>query len=1315
MKLKILLLLMTLATMSYGQQPNRKVLITEARLDDKQSIFVEITNMGDTSIELSKFSLHRHTPWSKESAILDPWNDTWDTGGFYLPNETLDPGESYVVTTAYDFGPRMYNKRIPGFEEHERMKQPEMYDVADLLIHVSERNGDETDSITTLVNGIEYNYQGTLTTYNGRACYYLKHHYSDTAEAVVDQVNGVFDNNGVNFEVKEGYAVAGLEGATKYANLIRKFSVKNGNLEFVRGVGLDDSEWIAIRRPNIYDSWRDLWWTTGSHGNYVLDEYTLESDVIDVNYEDKILTVPWGIRRLDGIMRHMKRKPGVAWFYHYNENKEDSLYRSVKTGDKLTVYVCGNELQEATFNIEVKEPTVYDNIVIPKAHKDLNSEQITATTQKGILNWPRVTKHESGEDTITGTWHGLPHALRADSLFKYLEKPTNAMWEFVWVDGIERPDLKNGDKLRVISENGTQKEYFIQIQPLKLSHNAYLSSITWPDIPDFYKGIFGWIGDTIPGFNSTSYNYKVEVPIDTEGIPALVARTEDLNASVDVKRATSLTGTSEDRTIAFKVTAEDDSITNTYNVELFKEKDPENIQPFHAEPFLSEFVYMDQYGNGYVEICNPGNQMLDLSNYMVVMQYGALNPADAIQSRNEPNDWLDRYDKYIPGYKWGDEAEWRTTPAILEQDLAVNPYVEPGDVFCMGAIMRDDFVPEWYYPEWPVPKNLDIQFNNFEGQRNYTNPWGEEVSGNGFPCRKWAKSIWYMFKITNDSIKRGLKPATDPNDFELIEAWGMLDGSKWKVDGSNTTNINNFIRKPEIYKGNPDLQGSFGETPEESEWTKHDMKYWRSQNAKGAFVRLNIALDIGQHYFHEPTFYKSTVASHVYKVSEGYSHDEQIRGVLTETSVNEFLQSVIKHDAGQTLKLVASTDGAELAADDVLSMNDTLIVLSADSTNTSKYVLEVTESGLRSDAVLTSDVYEISIDAQPKSTGDESTAGQGTITGFEYGTQLSTILTNINVPDGASLNAINSDGAYVPLNILNFDTVYVKVTVNSDIYLDVLAEDGTTNIVYQLQPTSSENDAFLFSDLYEVEYKNNLLRIIPNGTNVQTLLSNVVASMGASIKLVDKMGFEREEGTVRLDDKIIVTSANGNVQRAYHLSMIPAEYEVEASYLAYVLSDIYAVDQINYIIQGPTGSTAISDFFNRIEPSQGATIIVLDSDGTEKSTSDDLDDGDILMVKSADGLIEVSYQLDLDLTFTNFTDAGDIKLYPNPTDGSINISGLQRGGKVQVFNSTGAVLQEFKINKTVETVSLDNQPAGMYLILVSDSNKLLGRYKVVRK
>jgi hypothetical protein len=147
-------------------------------------------------------------------------------------------------------------------------------------------------------------------------------------------------------------------------------------------------------------------------------------------------------------MRHMVKKPGIAWSYQLNNNYGDSLYRSAQTGDKLTIYVCGNELQTETFDIVVEEPTNNANIVIPIDHSIPLQAGGAATnnTQKGILGWPRVTRdgrypavfmdnpeftHESGVDTITGHWHGLPHALRTDSLLKYLEKPANANWEII--------------------------------------------------------------------------------------------------------------------------------------------------------------------------------------------------------------------------------------------------------------------------------------------------------------------------------------------------------------------------------------------------------------------------------------------------------------------------------------------------------------------------------------------------------------------------------------------------------------------------------------------------------------------------------------------------------------------------------------------------------------------------------------------------------------------------------------------------------------------------------------------------------------------
>ena len=211
----------------------------------------------------------------------------------------------------------------------------------------------------------------------------------------------------------------------------------------------------------------------------------------------------------------------------------------------------------------------------------------------------------------------------------------------------------------------------------------------------------------------------------------------------------------------------------------------------------------------------------------------------------------------------------------------VNPIVQPGDVFCFGAIFTDAQTKPAHLPDynWPVPAQLDVQFNNYDGFESYYNPWGEPIGGNGTPIRKFNSSNWYMFKILNDSVKMGLKPANDPNDFELIETFGMSNGSTWVVGGVTSQMITNYIRKPEYLKGNPLMQASFGTNPDDTEWTWTDQAYWNALGTPWPLNILNIGNDIGQHFMNEKTDYKSTVSSVVYKVSEGYSWNESIRGV----------------------------------------------------------------------------------------------------------------------------------------------------------------------------------------------------------------------------------------------------------------------------------------------------------------------------------------------------------------------------------------------------------------------------------------------------
>lgn len=1293
------------AQIYHHQDTVKSLVITEYRGDNTHQAYLELTNMGNEPIQLGQFKIGS---WGGGSRLNYVTMKTEEDNDRWIPlDKMLAPGESYVFAPVELEDARRF--ALGQENVSEKVTQDKMAEYADYQVHI------DTAADGTFADPFSEQWGPGM---NG---FYIEQHFAyGTGEnitydsIVVDQVLGMFTGvDGVQLNRVDGvgYDIAGVTLGTATCYLIRKNSIKKGNLDFnnARGVGIDDSEWIPI--PHHGGAWRSPMWTVGNQGNYNLDANTLESDIIDVDFANKTLTVPWGIQRGDDIMNYFVKKPGVGWEYIMGA-QADSLTHACQTGDQLLVYVCGDNLDLQAFDIIVKEPAANASMVVPVSNLDPEGswrEQI----DNGSWDWPRITQHNSGNDTIWGVRGGIPYATRVDSLLERLEKPSNAEWEIVYASGIKKPDLSKDDKLMVTAQDGSTKEYYIAVNEYRANTDASLSSITWPDIPEFYKGIFGWIGDTIPGFSPQVFNYNVEVPLMATGMPALVAKTTDINATIKVDRATSLSGSTENRTVDFTVTAEDDTTVYNYGVTLTKEKNPANLQPNFAEPFISEVINNVYWINdGYVEIVNPGNQPLDLSDYMIIGSTSP-NPADAIAATNADN-WLSRYDKYIPGYKWESQADWVIQPYIATYDVSVNSIVQPGDVFVLGATPKGNtgFCGEGY--SWPAVTQVDVQFMNADAIC-YTiqNPWGESVGNRATPCNKFRNAQIYLFKILNDSVKQGLKPATDPTDFDLIDVFGMGDGSNWAIAGVNTNPTPDFRRKPEIYKGNPMPGISMGViSPDDVEWDWWNHNTWANLGFGWPDRMTNLLQDLGKHYMYPPTDFMSTVSSLVYKVSEGYSLNEQIKGVTTGTSVANFLDNIIKANPAQILTLTNGTDGTVLGMADLLKLNDILTVLSADSTNTTKYVLEVTDQGLSSDAILTSTRYDISIDVQPKGGTNELTAGSGTIKGFEYGTQLKTVLSNIVVPAGASLTMIDGVGAYVPLTRLNFDTTYITVTVNSNVYFDVVAENGTTRITYQLVPQSSTSDAFLLSDVYKVSQKELLINFVPRGTNVQNFMSNLVESYGASLKLVDKMGFERTDGIVADDDKVVVTSADGTKTVVYYISKLQTQYIQGTTYLAYILSKTYMIDQVGYIIDGTSNSTTLADFYSKITPATGATAVVVDKDKIEK-TNGNITGSDMVKVTSADGRIEVFYTFG-HVVSANAPYASQIELYPNPSSGKLNLTGLEAGQRIQVYNAFGSAVIDINADSNHKIINLDRHPAGMYIIVISNNNQSIGKYKAVK-
>jgi len=1283
MRLKLLLVTLLVSSgMLIAQDTIRTLIISEARYDRADMAYLELTNVGSEAINLAEFEVSSMDPWT-----TFPDDRRWPTEPPHidgrhvmLPDRVLEPGESFVISAFHDWVEEEYARDIAklGWSEKEAHRtKPELKKLTDLPVHRPESpTGDPTDSVST--------FRSLLESWGGRDAIFVRHYPPGADSCVIDQVGGLFtDENGSNPDGGR-HDVAGVAQATNECILVRRYVVEEGNLTFVRGNDLSESEWIPIpilrEGGDKYEPWRAVFWTVGNHGDFNLDETTLTSSTIDIDWTNHVLTVPWGVRNDDSIMYQFDRVPGLAWHYQYNTGETasaDSAYASVRTGDSLTIYACGNDMDMIKWHIEAAPPTVDANWVIPMRIRSTNPPY-----EYGLNTEVYEVSHMMKEG-ILDTISEIPFATRTDSLLKYLEKAPNASWEFVWVDGNVRTDLKDGDLLRVTAEDGSVKDYYLKVWEYRNDDNAYLSAITWPDIPEDYRDFYDWTGDTIPFFDRGVFSYKVMVPLDVEGIPALVAKNEDDNASHQVTRATNLFGSKEDRTVTFTSTAEDDSTVYKYSVLLDKEKDPANVQPWAGEPFISQYTWKTEFNHSLLEIVNPGNQVLDLSDYMFFNAYEN-DPVNAIAGWD---DWAQRYIKYIPGYKWQSEAEWGVQRHIAVQDINTNTFIQPGDVFVMSEVNLD----QAGFENYVFYNQIDIDFRHL--------PWGEAYTGNTIPFSSWNGANLYMWKILNDSIKLGLKPATDPDDFLLIETWGMGDGSAFAPVGDPSGQVSSYTRKPEVYQGNPEFQGSFGATPEESEWILVNENTLQTRGYPWPQWRTLVPEGTGSHFMNDVTIYRSTVGSLVYKVSLGYSMEEDIRGVITGTTVEELFGNLILADPGQALQVLSSVDGTAIDSAAAVVNGDTLMVTSADSTNVSKYILEVTDDGLSDDAVLTSATYTITVDGET-----------GTVGGYDYGVSVKSVLEGVDVPAGATLTVVDENDAYVPLQRVNFDTTYVDVMVNDHIFFEVMAEDGKTKILYQLTPNASESDAFVTSDVYLVDQEAVLISLVPQGISVESFLGNLVPAPGATWQLYDKLGYERDEGIVAMDDRLVVTAADGVTTNTYYLILL----NELANYLAYVVSDVYVVSQEELTISGVRASHSVADFMNNVEPAEGATLEVQTSTGTTKTDSDMMAEEDILIVTAGNGVNTVIYVITLDYTgVEDYTGAG-ISIYPNPTREALYIAGAEVGSRIRVYNAVGMVICDVAVHNNIEKISLDDQSRGLFFVTVSQNNVVIGRYKVVK-
>ena len=243
------------AQCDYPPAVDRTLIISEARLISDNWAYIELTNVGTKPIFMNSFKIGKLSNLSWSAGVIDLCNDPWWMPEFpaylFLPQKVLMPGQSWVLTTAYDFGPEFYKKHEGRLGGSERPKQLEMYEVADKLIHRPEAIGGVSypeDSVSnpfddpeqTVKRG-EYN---NLFSAVGGGTFFIEHHYSELDSAVIDQVGGFFDAEGGRNVRGATYDVAGVFDAMGTSVLVRKNTIKLGNLDFANsvGIGIDDSD-----------------------------------------------------------------------------------------------------------------------------------------------------------------------------------------------------------------------------------------------------------------------------------------------------------------------------------------------------------------------------------------------------------------------------------------------------------------------------------------------------------------------------------------------------------------------------------------------------------------------------------------------------------------------------------------------------------------------------------------------------------------------------------------------------------------------------------------------------------------------------------------------------------------------------------------------------------------------------------------------------------------------------------------------------------------------------------------------------------------
>jgi hypothetical protein len=1278
-----LLLMLGFGLGMFAQDTIRSVVISEIIWNRYNSQYFELTNMGSEPVDLSNLMYASISDAEDFTKVGDEWFLTnsrpSDARSFY-PKGILQPGESYLVMAVRD---PYYIMDDLGYNIRP-YHSLSMLERADSVVHFPDWG--TQDKLYPVIP--EYEMWGFDSVSANNQVMYMNEDRAaglfwisgDTSTVLVDQA--FLEIDPATSSVSGDYqTVAGIYRPETEHIFVRKFSIKEGNTDWTTAAGSDaaSSEWMLIPGRGDWDVLARM--TEGNHDNFSID---VSSEVATIDEDNSKITVPWGTQKYDSVINVLTLGQGMSWLYEENSSFEDSLSTIVRNGDYLTLYACGNDLQTKVYELEVTDPSGDEVNIYPKHSINYPDPEEGET----ISLVGGVAYNVFYSDAVMDSIRNVPFATKIDTMLNLLDIPPGATYEIIFASGEVSNEVSLGDIFRVTGSDGsTTNDYFIKVEEYESSDNLNLRAITWPDNP--YPFLEGWKDDTIPGFVNSGLSYQITLPPDAKAVPALLAETEDLNAKLKVNRAVSLSGGVNERTTTFIITSESDTLTREVKV-LFEVQNPYK-QKYIGEPIISE-IFPNFQDYGAIEIYNPTDELIDLSRYMIVHGKYQSVFSDAIAAWSDVDSsghWLNRYNRYVPGYKWQAYDQWQFAPRMLELDSEIDPYLDPGQTLVIGKLGKT-------YKSYQdiLEVKLDVTFNDndpiFEGA--WLNPWNEPTNGNNSVAYQQpptggqsSRGNYWLVKMKDDkvadSLHQALKAVTDPEDFEVVDAFGSVLAGKWLVDGLTYESGDLLRREPHVFKGVTGLDEGL-----EDQWIQYDLIQ--------TYDRTEMVSGFKQHTIDPISVHLSTVTSLVYKVPTGFEGSLLIEGVGNGETVNAFIANLIKANDEQVLEVYNSADGSVRAGSEAVAADDSLVVISSNGENRTKY--DISTVPLDGDAVL------VPVDGSGITVNVSGSTG--TVGGFLYGATLRSVVENVTVPAKAIMNVIDADDELISLQRNNNDSVYVDVVATESHFFEVVAENGDV-ILYTLAPESSASDAYVLSDVYGVaeDPVKVISKMIP-GTAVPSFMTNIYPVKGATMKVVTITGQERSIGNLSIDDVLEVTSEDGSLTVSYELFFYGEEL------YAYVTSESFSIDQDNKVITVDEGTT-VESLVGGLVAAPSAVMEVQDASGSEKTTGE-LVSTDVVVVTSGDGATVVIYTLNV-LVSVNTAMHGDIMIYPNPVDQTLFVENLPDDSKVRISDITGRSRKIVDASEVNGSIDLSGLQGGIYFFIVEKQGENLEAFKLV--